>query len=176
MDLFYINMRIKKNFFFYPYHSYWYLLCLIFWRFSINYFSNQYFSIIISFIISILIGYCPGISIKRTFSFFPYFIVGYKLWKKNFEKIISLSRRLYIIFLFLFFIFIYISLKVLPFIKIHHSMMMNEYKDFDEDIKMRIILFAFSFLMIIFSILVVPNKKIWLLSKIGKNSIYIFIS
>ena len=55
-------------------------------------------------------------------------------------------------------------------------MMMNEYKDFDEDIKMRIILFAFSFLMIIFSILVVPNKKIWLLSKIGKNFIYIFIS
>ena len=175
MDLFYIYMRIKKIFF-YPYHSYWYLLCLIFWRFSINYFSNQYFSIIISFIISILIGYCPGISIKRTFSFFPYFIVGYKLWKKNFEKIISLSRLLYIIFLFLFFIFIYISLKVLPFIKIHHSMMMNEYKDFDEDIKMRIILFAFSFLMIIFSILVVHNKKIWLLSKIGKNSIYIFIS
>ena len=51
----------QKIIFFYAYHSYWYLLCLIYWRFSINFFSNQYFSITISFIISILIGYCPEI-------------------------------------------------------------------------------------------------------------------
>ena len=169
----------QKIIFFYAYHSYWYLLCLIYWRFSINYFSNQYFSITISFIISILIGYCPEIysafSIKRTFSFFPYFIVGYKLSKENFAKIISLSRRLYKYFLFIFFIFIYITLKVLPFIKVQHSMMMNNYKDFNNDMKIRIILFIFSFLMIIFSSLTIPNKNIWLLTKIGKNSLYIYL-
>ncbi len=39
-----------------PSYSYWYLLCLIYWRITIEYFSVQYFSILISLIISILIG------------------------------------------------------------------------------------------------------------------------
>ena len=102
----YLNNKFN---FFSPYNSYWYLLCLIYWRFSIKYFSSQYFSITISFILSFLIGFCPQItgefSIKRTFSFFPYFLIGYKLSKVFFEKIILLSRRLYIYFLCLFFIF-----------------------------------------------------------------------
>ena len=62
----------KINFnFYYPYNSYWYLLCLIYWRFSIQYFANQYFPITISFIISILVGFWKEIdsvfSIKKVF-------------------------------------------------------------------------------------------------------------
>ena len=75
----------------FPYHSYWYLLCLIYWRVSIKFLSNQYFSIILSFIVSIIIGFSEQISsvfsIKRTFTFFPYFLIGYKFSKNYFEKI-----------------------------------------------------------------------------------------
>ena len=82
-------------------HSYWYLLCLIYWRFSVNYFSNQFFSIFISLIVSILVGFNDSISnvfsLKRTFSFFPYFIIGYKLSKEHLEKMISLSKRFYLL-------------------------------------------------------------------------------
>jgi fucose 4-O-acetylase-like acetyltransferase/poly-gamma-glutamate capsule biosynthesis protein CapA/YwtB (metallophosphatase superfamily)/lysophospholipase L1-like esterase len=162
-------------------HSYWYLLCLIYWRFSVNYFSNQFFSIFISLIVSILVGFNDRISnvfsLKRTFSFFPYFIIGYKLSKEHLEKMISLSKRFYLFYstILLFLLYIYESLKILPFIKVKHSMMCNNYENYKEDIKIRIILFINSFLIIIFSIIIFPNKKIFLLSKFGKNSLYIYL-
>ena len=174
----YKKMKIIFNL---PNNSYWYLLCLIYWRFSVNYFSNQFFSIIISLIVSILIGFNDSISnafsFKRTFSFFPYFIIGYKLSKEHLEKMISLTKRFYIFCstLLLFYIYIYESLKILPFIKLKHSMMSNNYENYKEDIKIRIILFINSFLIIIFSIIIFPNKKIILLSKFGKNSLYIYL-
>lgn len=178
-----ILFKYKKNkiIFNVPNHSYWYLLCLIYWRFSVNYFSNQFFSIIVSFIVSILIGFNNSItnvfSFKRTFSFFPYFIIGYKLSKEHLEKMISLTKRFYIFCstLLLFYIYIYESLKILPFIKFKHSMMSDDYENYKEDIKIRIILFINSFLIIIFSIMIFPNKKIFLLSKFGKNSLYIYL-
>ena len=89
--------KIEKIKFFSPYNSYWYLLCIIYWRFSINYFGNQYCSIPISFIISILIGFCNEIyselSLKRAFSFFPYFLIGYKISKENFQKILKIRNN-----------------------------------------------------------------------------------
>lgn len=174
----YIYCNIPLNFF-YPYNSYWYLLCLIFWRFSINYFSNQYFSIIISFIISILIGFWSEIttifSIKRSFSFYPYFLVGYKFSKDNFIKIIHWRKKFYFIFVCLFCIFIFISFQFLPFIEIKHSMMNNNYDDIKEDLKQRIKLFLFSFLIIFFGILVISNNKIIILTNAGKNSLYIYL-
>ena len=94
-------------------HSYWYLLCLIYWRFSVNYFSNQFFSIFISLIVSILVGFNDSISnvfsLKRTFSFFPYFIIGYKLSKEHLEKMISLSKRFYFFYstILLFLLYFY---------------------------------------------------------------------
>ena len=63
----------------------------------------------------------------------------------------------------------------MPFIKIHHSMMNNNYKNCEEDIKMRMVLFLFSFLMILFSILIIPNKYIFILTNIGKNSLSIYL-
>ena len=171
----------KKNnlSFFYPYYSYWYLLCLIYWRFSIKYFANQYFSITISFIISLLIGFWNEItsifSIKRAFSFFPYFIIGYKFSKQSFETIILFRKRFYYISFFLFSLIIILILKYYIFIEVNHSMMNNNYINYKEDIKIRIKLFFFSFLIILIMILIVPNKKIFLLTKIGKNSLYIYL-
>ena len=172
----YKNLKIK---FMDPYHSYWYLLCLIYWRISIKFLSNQYFSIIISFILSILIGFSDDISsvfsIKRAFTFFPYFLTGYKLSKNYFEKIISLRKKFYIFSLLLFFIFIYISLKIFPFVETKHSMMLNNYKNYINDIKIRISLFVFSLLMILFNILLIPNSKIVLITNFGKNSLFIYL-
>ena len=165
--------------FFYPYYSYWYLLCLVYWRFSIKYFANQYFSITISFIISILIGFWEEItsifSIKRAFSFFPYFIIGYKFSKQSFEKIILLRKRFFFCSIFLFSLIILLIVKYFIFIDVNHSMMNNNYINYKEDIKIRIKLFFFSFLIILIMILIVPNKKIFLLTKIGKNSLYIYL-
>ena len=172
----YNNLEIS---FMFPNHSYWYLLCLIYWRVSIKFLSNQYFSIILSFIVSIIIGFSEQISsvfsIKRTFTFFPYFLIGYKFSKNYFEKLIRLRKKFYFISLLLFFIFIYISLKIFPFVDINHSMMFNIYKNYKNDIKIRISLFIFSFLMILFNLLLLPNTKVFLITKFGKNSLFIYL-
>ena len=170
----------KINFnFYYPYNSYWYLLCLIYWRFSIQYFANQYFPITISFIISILVGFWKEIdsvfSIKRTFSFYPYFLLGYKFPKQYLENIIKLRRKFYYFSLLLFLLVIFISLKYLIVIEVSHSMMCNNYINYKDDIKIRITLFIFSYLFIFVGIFIVPNNNICLLTKIGKNSLFIYL-
>ena len=137
----------------YPYNSFWYLLCIIYWRFSIKYFANQYCSISISFIISILIGFWREItsefSLKRTFSFFPYFLIGSKISKDTFHKILENRKRFQIIFYSLFFIFLLFSIKSFPNIELSHSMMDSTYKNYKNDIKIRIKLFIFSFIYLL---------------------------
>lgn len=136
----------------YPYNSFWYLLCLIYWRFSIKYFANQYCSISISFIISIIIGFWREItsefSLKRTFSFFPYFLIGYKISKDNFHKILENRKRFQFILYSLFFIFLLFSIKSFPNIELSHSMMDCNYKNYKNDIKIRIKLYYFDYFSI----------------------------
>ena len=171
----YYNKDIKLL---HAYHSYWYLLCLIYWRIFIKFFSEQYFSITISFIVSILIGFWSEISntlsLKRAFSFFPYFIVGYKFSIEKLQKILEIRKKFYISILISFFIFFLVSLEFIPYIETDHSMMFNNYKNYKFDIMIRIILFIFSFSIIIFSLLIIPDKKIIFLTKIGKNSLHIY--
>jgi len=155
---FYKNEKLK---FLNPYNSYWYLLCIIYWRFSIKYFANQYCSISISFIISILIGFYDEVSgelsLKRTFSFFPYFLIGYRISNENFQKILEIRNRFNI-----------------TEIDINHSMMVSSYKYYENDIKIRIQLLFFASLYIIFTILILPNIEIPFITKIGKNSLFIY--
>jgi len=147
---FYKNEKLK---FLNPYNSYWYLLCIIYWRFSIKYFANQYCSISISFIISILIGFYDEVSgelsLKRTFSFFPYFLIGYRISNENFQKILEIRNRFNIIIYSLFIIFLYFSKKFLTEIDINHSMMVSSYKYYENDIKIRIQLLFFASLHLI---------------------------
>ena len=164
-----------------PYYSYWYLLSLIYWRITIEYFSVQYFSILISLIISILDGFSMEInkilSLKKTISFYPFFLLGFKLSKTSFNKILKIRNKIYPVSLIFFFIFLYFSLKIIPFITINHSSMDKNYsfKNYKEEIIKRIKIFIFSFLMILFNILLIPNKMILLLTKSGKNSLCIFL-
>ena len=174
-----LYLYIKKELsFLIAYNSYWYLLCIIYWRFSIKYFANQYCSIPISFIISILIGFWKEISrilsLRRTFSFFPYFLIGYKISKECFQKIIRIRKRFYIIIYPLFVTFLFFSFKFFTEIGIWYSMMTNSYNDYEKDIKIRIKLFIFAFIYIIFSILIIPNIEIPFITKIGKNSLFIY--
>ncbi|AJA46708.1 hypothetical protein CPAST_c06080 [Clostridium pasteurianum DSM 525 = ATCC 6013] len=65
----------------YPYWITWYLLSLLLWNIVLPYFSKLRFSIIIAVIISLMAGYDNNIgyylSLSRTITFFPYFLMGY---------------------------------------------------------------------------------------------------
>lgn len=170
--------KIKINFL-YPYNSYWYIICLIYWRISIQCFINQYFSIFISFIISFLIGFLNDInnllSLKRAFIFYPYFLVGYKISKEKLDKILKLRQKFFILIILFFCFFLIISINYLPYIEINDSTMGNSYTNFKDYFILRLELFIFSSLIIIFSLLLIPNNNLYLITKIGKNTLYIYL-
>lgn len=74
-----------------PWWILWYLPCLIYWRYMIQYIPDKFLSntvlvVIISFCISVVAGYFPfysEFSISKTFSFLPYFFLGYCMRGKN---------------------------------------------------------------------------------------------
>ena len=89
--LFTQGTAINKINFFKPIYVFWYLLSLFFWRVTVKYFDRVKGIVILAFIVGIYCG-CIGeaerfFSISRTVSFFPYFILGYKLKKESIEKI-----------------------------------------------------------------------------------------
>jgi fucose 4-O-acetylase-like acetyltransferase len=55
-------------------------------------------------------------------------------------------------------------------------MMVSSYSIYyGEDIKLRIKLFIFSFMYIIINVLILPNTEVPFITKIGKNSLFIYI-
>lgn len=68
----------------------WYLLSLICWRFILQYipnkWQNNYILLLLSFVVSLFAGFIPigGVfSIQRTFSMFPFFLLGFFLKQNN---------------------------------------------------------------------------------------------
>ena len=175
---FYINATIN---FIYPQYSYWYILSLFQWRTSIKILNKIDFIFIISIIISILEGYggfSNVFSLTKTITFFPYFLAGYKiakinilnkflLWKNNIIK--------YFLFLISFSFYLYFVIRYINNNKITNStLLMNNYNR-KSTIKERIIIMFTSFIMIIFCFLLLPDVRIPIISKWGKNSLYIYL-
>ncbi len=175
----YIKLQIN---FLEPNLSCWYLLSLFYWRISIKFLSNIKFILIISVIVTLLEGYwgCFNniFSVVRTIAFYPFFIAGYKIsnlnllirllvWRKGIIKyfIILLS---FISFVVVF--SIYISKNEI----INEVFLMLNYKQ-NNNIKDRALIMLIASLMIFFNILLIPNFQIPLLSKMGKNSLYIYL-
>ncbi|WP_088657342.1 acyltransferase family protein [Fibrobacter sp. UWB1] len=99
-----------------PSWSLWYLLSLIYWRFSAQFFSllhvSKWIILISAVVVGLVSGFLPigyGLSIQRTFSFFPFFICGFLFSKtdallkiKAINTIISVSCILISLLLCLF--------------------------------------------------------------------------
>ena len=176
---FYLNSPLN---FLYPTYSYWYLLSLFYWRISIKYLANVKFIFIYSLTISLLVGYwdCFSnvMSIYRTIIFFPYFLAGFKIKKKKIiDKFILWKKGIFkfIIFLICFFIFLSFAISFINKNNIKNStLLMNNYNE-DNTIKKRINIFIISYLMTLFLFLLIPNYKIPILNKCGKNSLYIYL-
>ena len=176
---FYLNSPIN---FLYPVYSYWYLLSLFYWRILIIYLTNIKFIFIWSVIIALLAGYwdCFSnvMSIYRTIIFFHYFLAGFKIAKmKIIDKFIFWKKGIFkfLIYLFCFFIFLFFFLSFINKKNISNStLLMSNYNE-DNTIKQRITIFISSYVMILFLFLLLPNVKIPILNKWGKNSLYIYL-
>lgn len=95
-----------------PRWALWFLLSTFFWNIMLIIFGNRKIGILLSFVISLLIGYAGEINetltLSRTFFFFPFFLMGYFLNEQHFEWIKN-KRNVILswILLVLLFLFVY---------------------------------------------------------------------
>lgn len=85
-----------------PFHL-WYLLSLFIWRLMIPFVRVIKHPIVVSILVSLLVGLCPSVghtfSLSRTFSLFPFFLLGimcpqtmlYSIHKKKFIGVLGLA-------------------------------------------------------------------------------------
>ena len=163
-----------------PYYSYWYLISVIFWRLIIRPLSKIKGLLPISIIISILIGFWPDftntLSFVRTIAFFPFFVLGYKYDFKNLkQKILKNSNLRLLIMSFVTSLFFTILLLIsYKFNFSSRYLLYYRYKDFLE-VFIRIFLVFIAFISIFLMYFSVPNKKIPLITKWGKNCLLIYL-
>ena len=150
-------------------YSSWFILILFLYRIliknkTINNLIYKKYSIIIIFFISLCSGLIfKNIEIVRFFSFFYFFVIGYKydlkINKKYCKYLLLISIVLYLLLL---------SINI-PYDFYMLSNYNNKY-----EIIIRGLTFMLNPLLFISIINLIPNKKISIVSKIGKDSLYIY--
>lgn len=163
-----------------PYFSYWYILSLIGWRALIGKVSHIKGFFLLSLAISLALGYSKEftnmLSLRRTVAFFPFFIAGYLLDVQKVDQFLA-KRKPWHMILSSFFVLIVAAIcfwVVKYFDLSSSSTLMNAYSQ-KSTITHRILIFSISTLAIAGMFLTVPNCNIPLLSKIGKNSLLIYL-
>ncbi|MDF2612723.1 MAG: hypothetical protein K0S71_509 [Clostridia bacterium] len=82
----------------YPGWTLWYLISLFFWRVTLKYVIRIKYIIPLSIVCGLLIGAMPRggivLSLSRTISFLPFFLIGYYTNEANLIKVSKISKRL----------------------------------------------------------------------------------
>ena len=77
--------------FFEPRYALWFLLSMVMWKIMLWIFSSHRGMILVSILLSLLVGYISEVnewlSLSRTFFFFPFFLMGYYINRENFVKL-----------------------------------------------------------------------------------------
>lgn len=163
-----------------PYNSYWYILSLIAWRIGIKELSKIKGIVPISFIIALLLGFWPEfgnvLSIRRTIAFFPFFLLGYKFSENRVEEVIkNKTKKKEILNILLVGFVTVVLLFIVNNYDITLSMLlMGKYK-VNFDILYRVLIFGISLLIILLLLLTMPNKEVPFLTKLGKNSLLVYL-
>lgn len=81
-----------------PFHILWYLVSLFFWYVLTPYFIRLRHPVVLSFVIAVLIGYVSNVghfmSISRTFTYYPFFLIGYFADKACFPRLLAVKRKM----------------------------------------------------------------------------------
>ena len=164
-----------------PYYSYWYILSLLAWRAIIGPLDKVKGLLPLTILITLLMGYSKDfileLSIRRTIGFFPFFVAGYLVNKEKLENFLA-GRKPWHMALYAIPV---AAAMVAGFWAVNYfgitdgATMMASYTT-KINIFHRILLLAVSAAAIIGMLLVVPSRKIPLLSQMGKNSLLIYLA
>lgn len=160
-----------------PYYSFWYLLALITWRIGSKYLKNIKCIMLISIIVSLLVGF--SIKINNTFAlsriicFFPVFILGIKAKEKNIYEYISKNIKMFkVISLLLLIAITFLSVSIIPILSFNDLQMFPYINK--NGIIYRIIIYLIACIMILIFLSLMPNKKN-IITNLGRNSLYIYL-
>ncbi|MGE5329622.1 MAG: acyltransferase family protein [Deltaproteobacteria bacterium] len=81
-----------------PYWIMWFMFSMFIWKSILPYFVKIKYPLLVSVIIAVIAGYIPQIgyflSLSRTITFFPFFLLGYYLKKPDIEKLNTLNKKI----------------------------------------------------------------------------------
>ncbi len=161
-----------------PYYSYWYLIALVVWRKGANYITNPKSILPLSIIASLLIGLFPEVdntlALSRILCFFPFFLLGYGLKKEKIEQfLLRKGTKEILLGISLICILIVFGIIIAPNFSLN-ELLMDPYTN-QNQIFNRLVMLIIAFGMIYGIILAMPKIKMPVLTKWGKNSLYIYI-
>ena len=164
-----------------PYYSYWYILALLAWRVIIGRVDKVKGLVPLAVLITLLMGFTDeftlDLSIRRTIAFFPFFAAGYLVNQEKLERFLA-NRKPWQMVLYAIPV---TAAAVLGYWFVNRlgitetATMMASYSS-KMTIFHRMVLLAAAAAAIIGMLLVVPNRKIPLLSQFGKNSLLIYLA
>lgn len=160
-----------------PYYSYWYLLALIVWKFTVKWIAKIKYVMVWLVLAALAVGFWQDIGKAFAFSriivFYPFFMAGY-LCDKEQLKIFKEKKAVFVgIVAFIAAALVgAVALMYLTFT--NDSLTMFQY-NIPEDALGRCAIFFVSLLAIIGLLSVVPDKNIPLINKFGRNSISIYL-
>ena len=164
-----------------PYFSYWYILSLVAWRALIGPLDKVKGLLPLTILITLLMGYSKDfileLSIRRTIGFFPFFVAGYLVNKEKLENFLANRKPWQMALCWI----PVIAAMAAGFLAVNYfgitdgATMMASYTT-KINIFHRILLLTVSAAAIIAMLLVVPSRKIPLLSQMGKNSLLIYLA
>lgn len=161
-----------------PQPIYWYCICLCYWRISIQPLSKIRFITPISIALCLYVGCFDQadrfLSISRAICFFPFFLIGYHFqmnmierFKKSVAWIILLVSLSLIALVEYFKLF---PVKMYEYIQSYSATNVG----IAEGVAIRLTMIVLSLIVIISLLVISPSKKHWV-TKIGRNSLIIYL-
>lgn len=166
--------------FFQPQFSLWFIFSLFMWKMLLFIFTRLTHPLIWAFVFGIGIGYVESaghyMNIQRTFTYFPYFLLGFYLKKEQFEIVKKKSSKLIgiVIVMIVWFLVSQIpAAEVQSWLAANRSYVANGHEEWYSGLK-RAMFYSFSLLVGFAFLSFVPKKKT-LFTKLGRKTAYIYI-
>lgn len=163
-----------------PLYSYWYLLALIFWRLTAHCISKLPHITLLLIAVSFFAGFFPAIdntfALARIISFYPYYMMGYLLSEQDSETLLSrkYSARAVKGLLAAVLCAGIMFLADMIFSYTDEALQMFPY-GYTTEAYARLVLFIIGVLAIMVFRYITPDRKLPLITEIGRNSLPVFI-
>ena len=161
-----------------PMYVYWYLLALIVWRLTAYRIAKFRWIVWLLMGASLVAGFYPGIdntfAIARIIGLYPYYMAGYLLSEAESQRFIERKHR---VWLGIGGILGGVILSFIGYFYFQYAKQDLIYAVYRDPIALfgRMLLYGIAFLSIFWLRCITPNRNIPLLTKIGRNSLWIFI-